>query len=116
MNKVTIYHNPSCSKSRATLALLTDRNIKPEIVLYKENPPSAAALQTIVTQLGITPRELLRKGEAAYEQKGLENSDLTDVDLIQAMVDAPILIERPIVICGDKAAIGRPPEHVLDIL
>ena len=116
MKKVIIYHNPSCSKSRATLALLTDRNIEPEIVLYKENPPSPAALSTIVTQLGISPRELLRKGETAYKEKGLENPDLNDIELIQAMADMPVLIERPIVICGDRAAIGRPPEQVLEIL
>lgn len=116
MSKVIIYHNPGCSKSRQTLALLTDRNIEPDIVLYLENTPTIAELTTIIEQLGISPRQLLRTGESAYQAKELDNPDLTDESIIQAMVASPILIQRPIVIHDGKAVLGRPPEQVLEIL
>jgi arsenate reductase len=116
MSKVTIYHNPGCSKSRQTLALLTKRNIEPEIVLYLEDPPTTSELTTIIEQLGIPPRELLRTGESEYADKGLENLELDDESIIQAMVTAPVLIQRPIVTVNGKAALGRPPEQVLEIL
>lgn len=116
MSKVTIYHNPRCSKSRQTLSLLEERNIDPDIVLYLENPPSIAELSELLAKLGMTPRELMRKGEDAYKDNNLGNPELSDAELIQAMHDFPKLIERPIVVVNDKAALGRPPEQVLEIL
>jgi arsenate reductase len=113
---VTLYHNPRCSKSRATLALLQERGIEPEIVFYLENPPDADTLRTILAALGYSPRELMRKGEAPYRDNGLADESLSDGALVEAMVESPILIERPIVIANGKAAVGRPPESVLDIL
>lgn len=113
---VEIYHNPRCSKSRATLALLEENNITPEVRLYLENPPTAEQLAEVITQLGITPRELLRKGEDEYKENNLKDSDLSDQQIIDLMVQFPRLIERPIVISNGKARIGRPPESVLEIL
>ena len=113
---VSIYHNPRCSKSRQTIALLEEQGIDPEIVLYLETPPTADTLSDLLGKLGITPRQLLRKGEAAYKENNLSDTSLTDQQLIDAMVAHPKLIERPIVINGSKAALGRPPEQVLDIL
>ena len=109
-------HNPSCSKSRATLQLLKDRGHNPEIVLYLETPPGPEELKSIVASLGISPRDLMRKGESEYQQQGLNNQSLSDDELIAAMVATPRLIERPIVIANGKAAIGRPPESVLAIV
>lgn len=113
---VTIYHNPRCSKSRQTLALLEENGVTPDVVLYLETPPDAATIKDIVAKLGLaSARDLMRKGETAYKEQNLK--DVTDESaLIQAMTDAPILIERPIVIKGTKARIGRPPESVLEIL
>ena len=116
MNKVTIYHNPRCSKSRQTLELLKERDIDPEIILYLETAPSSSELTTLVSLLGMTPRELLRTSELEYKEMRLDDTDLSDADIIKAMVDAPILIQRPIVVCGDRASLGRPPEQVLDII
>jgi len=116
MSRVTIYHNPRCSKSRQTLALLEERNIEPEIVLYLEKPPSTDELADLLGKLGISARELLRKGEDAYKDNNLSNANLSDAELIQAMHNFPKLIERPIVVADDKAALGRPPEQVLEIL
>ncbi len=116
MSDITIYHNPRCSKSRQTLELLKERQIEPQIVKYLETPPSAEALRDILNKLGMKPRELMRKGEKEYKELGLDDESLTDEQLIQAMVAHPRLIERPIVIKDDKAALGRPPEQVLDIL
>ena len=113
---VTIFHNPRCSKSRATLALLQDRGIEPEIRLYLENPPSAEELTGILALLGRKPRELMRKGEAEYKQQGLADESLSDEALVSAMTATPKLIERPIVLANGKAAVGRPPESVLEIL
>jgi len=113
---ISIYHNPRCSKSRQTLALLQERNIEPEIILYLDAPPSATELKTLLTQLGISARALLRKGEEAYKTHQLKNPDLSDAELIAFMVQFPKLIERPIVVAGNRAALGRPPEQVLDIL
>lgn len=114
--KTTIYHNPRCSKSRATLTLLQEKGTNPAVVDYQQTPPDAQTLTDLLGKLGMSPRELMRKNEAAYKENQLANPDLTDQQLIQAMVDTPILIERPIVVSGDKARIGRPPEAVLDIL
>ena len=114
--RTTIYHNPRCSKSRQTLALLEERGIAPRVVDYLKTPPSAAVLKTILKQLGLRPRDLMRKGEPLYAELGLKDRDLDDDALIALMVANPILIERPIVVSGGKAAIGRPPESVLGIL
>ena len=113
---VTIYHNPRCSKSRQTLALLEKRGIAPRVVDYLKTPPSAAELKTILKILGLKPRDLMRKGEPRYAELGLKDRDLDDDALIALMVANPILIERPIVVSGGKAALGRPPESVLEIL
>ena len=113
---VTLYHNPRCSKSRATLALLQERGIEPEIRAYLDDPPDAAELRTLLGMLDIAPRQLMRKGEAEYREQGLADESLTDDALIAAMAATPRLIERPIVVTNGKAAIGRPPESVLDIL
>jgi arsenate reductase (glutaredoxin) len=113
---VTIYHNPRCSKSRATLQLLESRGVKPKIVDYLKTPPSVAELKSILKKLMLKPHELVRKGEPRYVELGLKDRDLDDEALIALMVDDPILIERPIVVAGGKAAIGRPPETVLAIL
>ena len=111
-----IYHNPRCSKSRATLQILRDQGLDPEIVLYLETPPDEAELAAILSSLGRTPRELMRKGEAEYREQGLDDPGLGDDELIAAMVATPRLIERPIVLNDSKAAVGRPPESVLEIL
>jgi arsenate reductase len=113
---ITIFHNPRCSKSRATLALLQERGIEPDVRLYLEDPPDAAELSAILKKLDLKPRELMRKGEAEYREQGLADKNLSDAELIAAMAATPRLIERPIVLAGRKAAIGRPPESVLGIL
>ncbi|MEX1306327.1 MAG: arsenate reductase (glutaredoxin) [Rhodovibrionaceae bacterium] len=113
---VTIYHNPRCSKSRQTLALIEDKGVEPLVIEYLKTPPSKEKLTSILKQLGLKPRELLRKGEPLYKDLKLDDPGLSDKDLIAAMVENPILIERPIVLSGDKACLGRPPEKVIDIL
>jgi arsenate reductase len=113
---VTIYHNPRCSKSRQTLQLLRDKGIEPNIVEYLSTPPSPAELADILDRLGLEPRDLMRKKEAEYGEAGLDNPELSREELIQRMVDYPKVIERPIVLKDNKAAIGRPPENVLGIL
>lgn len=112
---VKIYHNPKCSKSRATLALLQERGLTPRIVEYLKSPPAAAELQAIVAMLGIRPEELVRKGEEIYKAR-YAGKTLSDEQWIAAMVRDPILIERPIVVLEDRAVIGRPPETVLALL
>lgn len=113
---ITIWHNPRCSKSRQTLALLEEKGINPNVVLYLENPPTETEIEGVLTLLRMEPRDLMRKGESAYNENGLDNPDLSRGRLIAAMALNSILIERPIVIKGEKAAIGRPPESVLEIL
>jgi arsenate reductase (glutaredoxin) len=113
---VTIYHNPRCSKSRATLALLEEQGLVPRIVEYLKTPPTAAELKAVLKKLGLKPRDLIREGESRYTELGLKDRDVDDDTLIDLMVANPILIERPIVVRGNKAAIGRPPETVLKIL
>ena len=113
---VTIWHNPRCSKSRQTLELLRERNIKPVIVEYLEHPPSEKSLRQVLGLLGLKPRELMRTGESEYSDNGLSNPALTDHELIAAMLRMPRLIERPVVLANGKAAVGRPPESVLEIL
>jgi arsenate reductase (glutaredoxin) len=110
------YHNPRCGKSRAALALLTERGVAPEIVEYLKNPPPAAELKRILKMLGLKPRELMRRKEQAYAENGLDDPQLSEETLVAAMVAHPILIERPIAVAGGKAALGRPPEKVLEVL
>jgi len=113
---VTIYHNPKCSKSRQTLELLQQNGITPTIIEYLKTPPTAETLKEILSQLGLAPRDLMRKKEAIYAERGLDDPSLSNDDLIDFMIKHPILIERPIVLANGKAALGRPPEQVLDIL
>jgi arsenate reductase len=113
---VKIYHNPRCSKSRQTLQLLQEQGIEPEIIEYLKKPPTAEELNDILQKLGMEPRELMRKKEAEYKASGLDDEKLDRQALINGMVNHPVLIERPIVVANDKAAIGRPPEAVLTIL
>lgn len=114
--KVQILHNPRCSKSRATLQVLEENGVEPEIILYQDAPPDVEQLTSILNQLNMQPRELMRKGQSEYKELGLDNEQLSNEELIAAMIKTPILIERPIVLANGKAAIGRPPESVLDIL
>ncbi|GIX30286.1 MAG: arsenate reductase [Porticoccaceae bacterium] len=113
---VTLYHNPRCSKSRAALALLRERGIEPEVVLYLETPPDEETLTQLLAKLGMAPRELLRKGEPEYRELGLADPGLSDEEIVRCMVRHPRLIERPIAVAGDRAVVGRPPERVLEIL
>ncbi len=116
MSEITLYHNPRCSKSRQTLALLEERGISPNIVEYLKTPPDADTIAGLLDMLGLEPRELMRRKEAPYGELGLADESISRAGLIRAMVDNPILIERPIVASRGRAAIGRPPERVLDIL
>jgi arsenate reductase (glutaredoxin) len=116
MTELTLYHNPRCSKSRGALELLEARGLAPTIVRYLETPPDAATLERLLGKLGIGARQLLRSGEDEYKALELANPALSDAQLIKAMVEHPKLIERPILVAGDKAVIGRPPEKVLEIL
>lgn len=113
---VEIYHNPRCSKSRQTLQLLKDHGVEPEVVEYLKTPPDRATLEQILDMLGIEPRDLMRKKEQEYKDNNLSDPNLTRDQLIDAMLAHPRLIERPIVINNGKAALGRPPEQVLEIL
>jgi arsenate reductase len=115
LSPLTIYHNPKCSKSREALALLRQRGFSPRIVEYLETPLSAAELTSLVSMLGIRPEQLVRRGEDVYRARYAGQS-LTDAEWIEAMAREPILIERPIVVVGERAAIGRPPERVLALL
>jgi len=114
--KAIIYHNPRCSKSRQTLALLEDKGIDLEIIEYLQTPPDQQTLQDILIKLNKTPMDLMRKGEAIYKELNLDGKAEDTRALLDAMVKNPILIERPIVLANGKAAIGRPPESVLEIL
>lgn len=113
---VTIYHNPRCSKSRQTLAILEENGIEAEVIEYLNTPPDAATLKVILQKLGMSARELLRKGEDAYKENDLGRPELSDDKLIDYMVRFPKLIQRPIVIKGDKAVLGRPPENVQELI
>lgn len=116
MSDVTIWHNPRCSKSRAALEILQAAGVTPAVRLYLEAPPRPAELAEVVRLLGGSARSCLRTGEAPYKELGLSDAKKSDAELIDAMAEHPILIERPIVIAGDKAVIGRPPERVREIL
>jgi len=113
---VKIFFNPNCTKCRLTMGILEEKGIDTTVVEYLTTPPSSAELTEILTLLKLEPRDLMRKFEAPYKDNNLDNAELSREQLIQAMIDNPILIERPIVINGNKATIGRPPERVLDIL
>ena len=112
----TLYHNPRCSKSRQTLQLLQEKGLEPEVVEYLKTPPDAPTLEKILDMLGLEPRQLMRTKEAEYKELGLDDPSLSREQLIQAMVATPKLIERPILVKDGKAAIGRPPEQVLELL
>lgn len=113
---VRIYHNPRCSKSRATLDLLRERGVEPEVIEYLKTPPSAAEIARILDGLGLEPRDLMRRKEAPYRELGLAGETVGREALIEAMAENPILIERPVVENAGKFALGRPPENVLAIL
>jgi arsenate reductase len=113
---VDIYHNPRCSKSRATLQLLEEKGIEVSVIEYLKEPPDDIELRQLLDLLGISARELLRTGEAPYKQLDLGNPNKTEDDIIEAILKFPILMERPIVVTNGKARIGRPPESVLEIL
>lgn len=115
MSDFTLYHNPRCSKSRATLALLQEQGIEPKVVDYLKTPPSAAELRSILDKLGIAPEQLVRKGEDVYKSK-YAGRHLSDAQWIEALLADPILIERPIVVSGRRAVLGRPPENVRQLL
>lgn len=112
---VTIYHNPRCSKSRMALALIREQDQEPVIIEYLKTPPDAAELKALLARLGLSARDVLRKGEAPYKELGLAG-EKTEDELIAAIVANPILLERPIIVVNDQAIIGRPPEKVLEIL
>ncbi len=116
MSEVTIYHNPGCSKSRQTLALLAENGIKPRVVHYLDTPPSPGELRDLLQLLELDARSLLRTKEAPYADLDLEDATLSEDDILQAISTNPILLERPIVVCADRAVIGRPPENVLELL
>ena len=113
---IQIYHNPRCSKSRTTLELLNDKGVQPDIIEYLNTPPNKQQLEQILDMLGLEPRQLMRTHETEYKENNLADETLSRDQLIEAMTRYPKIIERPIVICNGKAAIGRPPETVLEIL
>ncbi|NWD70223.1 arsenate reductase (glutaredoxin) [Pseudomonas gingeri] len=116
MTDLTLYHNPRCSKSRGALELLQGRGLTPSVVLYLETPLDAAQLKELLGKLGIGARQLLRTGEDEYKQLNLADTQLSETQLIAAIAAHPKLMERPILVAGDKAIIGRPPENLLEIL
>ncbi len=113
---ITIYHNPRCSKSRETLTLLKERNLEPQVVLYLEHPMSTTTLRGLLKKLDCSARDLIRTGDPLYRELQLRDSSLTEAQLLEAMTAHPILIERPIVVNGERAIVGRPPHNVLAIL
>lgn len=115
-DEVRIFYNPKCSKCRLTMDILKNKGITASVVEYLNTPPDSAELSHILDTLGLEPRDLMRKHEVPYKENNLDNPNLSREQLIQAMIDQPVLIERPIIINGNKATIGRPPEKVLDIL
>ena len=116
-SSVTIYHNPRCSKSRATLQLLEDNQVEPDIIDYMKEPPDKDTLKKLVDLLGITVRDLLRTNEQVFKDAGLDDSDLPEEEIFDALSQCPTLLQRPIVVVDDdKAALGRPPENVLGII
>ena len=116
MTSIKLYHNPRCSKSRQTLALMEERDIEHELVVYLDNPPTIDELKSILVKLNMTPRDIIRTGETEYKENNLQDTSITDAELVDAIVAAPILMQRPIVVTDTSARIGRPPESVLEIL
>lgn len=116
MPDLILYHNDACSKCRATAALLAERGLDPTVVEYLQTPPDAAALRTLLHKLAIPARDLLRKGEPEYAELGLDDPALPDETAVAAMVEHPRLIERPILVRGDRAVICRPPERALELI
>jgi len=116
MQKITLYHNPRCTKSRQTLQLLRENDIEPKIIEYMEEPLSKTELKRLIKLLGISPRELMRKTEADYKSNQLSDTDLSDDALIEAMLEFPKIMQRPIVVKGNKAVLGRPPENIMEII
>ncbi len=116
LDKIVIFHNPACSKSRETLQLLEAHECTPEVVDYLEDPPTPAELRRIIALLGVAARDLLRTTEAVYRDAELDDDSLSDEEIIEAICEYPALLQRPIVIVGDKAVIGRPPSRVLDLI
>lgn len=114
-SQLTIYHNPRCSKSREALALLRERGLEPSVIEYLKTPPSATDLRVLVKKLGLKPEELVRKGEEIFKTK-YAGRVLSDAQWTEALAEDPILIERPIVVSGEKAVVGRPPGRVLELL
>jgi len=113
---VILYHNPRCSKSRKALELLRSRGVEPQVVEYLKSPPSIAELERILTLLDMDPRALMRRNESVYSELALDDESLDRHDLIQAMLAHPILMERPIAVTRERAALGRPPDKVLEVL
>lgn len=111
-----LYHNPRCSKSRAALDLLQARGVEVDVIEYLQSPPSPSELRGLLASLGLSPRQLLRTGEAEYAALGLDAPDVDDGAIIDAMAAHPRLIERPVFVCGERAVVGRPPERVLELL
>jgi arsenate reductase len=116
MSEYTIYHNPRCSKSRQTLQLLQQHGIEPEVRLYLQQAPGADEIRELLGKLGIEARGLLRRGESEYKEQQLASPALSDSELVAAMAQTPKLIERPVVVRGDRAVLGRPPENVLNLI
>ncbi len=116
MSGITIYHNPNCSKSRATLELLKQQNIEPVVIEYLINPPTPDLLKQLLKKLGLTAREIMRQKEQPYTDNNLSDPDIREEDLLEIMSLHPILIERPIVVRGPLAVIGRPPENIMELL
>ena len=116
MSGITIYHNPNCSKSRATLELLKQQNIEPVVIEYLVNPPTPDMLKQLLKKLGLTAREIMRQKEQPYTDNNLSDPDIREEDLLEIMSLNPILIERPIVVRGPLAVIGRPPENIMELL
>lgn len=116
MTDITLYHNPRCSKSRAALALLEENEVTPKLVLYLDNPPTTKELQALLDKLGMQLDEIVRRGEAEFDELGLGDSSLSDSIKLDLVCKHPRLIQRPIAVRGDRAIIGRPPENVLQLL
>jgi arsenate reductase len=116
-SNIILYHNPRCSKSRQTLELLQQKNIEPTLIDYMQDPPDVETLQKICNLMGLPVRSLLRTNEQVYKDAGLDDSDLTDDEILDALSQCPTLLQRPILVVDDKkAALGRPPEKVLEII
>lgn len=113
---IRIYHNPRCSKSRQTLKLIRDAGIEPEVIEYLDSPPSTRELDQLLKKLGMEPQDLMRKGESLYRELGLAKQELSRKEALEILHEHPKLIERPIVVKGDRAVLGRPPESVEELL